>query len=369
MSPTDQAKGSQRVDQWKVRLPDGAHAAVTCWGGPEPRVLALHGLAHAGAAWSAFAAAVEGRAEVVAVDLRGHGDSDRDPTGLYSLETLVRDAVAVLDYLGVVPIVLVGHSLGGRIVAEIALQDLMPVTAAVVVDASPQPPETWLLHLERVHAGPPARAATLADYLRMLAQLYPLAEPEHLRPLAAATVRSSSDGVEETVDHAALRVWSANRTRSPWPERTGSTPLTLVRGAASSVLTRAVAAQLVAAQQVDQLVEVARSGHGVPLENPAGLAEAVLAAATMRAGTSGTGTSGSGTSGSGTSGSGTSGSGTSGSGTSGTGTSGSGTWRAGDQMNGTTVLARGALRRVGPPHCCGRWPGTAPRHCCAVFFV
>ncbi|HXW80343.1 MAG TPA: alpha/beta fold hydrolase [Acidimicrobiales bacterium] len=276
---------SPGLRHWRVRLADGAHAAVTSWPGPGPRIVALHGLAHAGAVWSGFATAVERRAQVLAVDLRGHGDSDRDPTGLYRLETLVQDALAVLQSLGQhLPIILLGHSLGGRIVAEVALRDLAPVTAAVVVDTSPRPPEAWLAHLARIHAGPPARPATLGDYLRELSQMYPLAEPGHLRPLAVASVRPGVDGVTERVDRAALKVWSTNRAPSSWPERTGYTPLTLVRGAASSVLTRAVAAQLVAAHQVDELVEVARSGHGVPLENPAALAEAVLAVAISQVG-------------------------------------------------------------------------------------
>ncbi len=296
-----------RISQAKVRLQDGAHAALTCWDGPEPRIVALHGLAHAGAAWSGFATSVGGRAEVVAVDLRGHGDSDRDPTGLYSLETLVGDAIAVLQSLGGTRPVLVGHSLGGRIVAEIALQDWAALAAAVVVDSSPQPPEAWLAHLARLHERPPVRAASLAEHLRRLGQLYPLANQEDLRPLAAASVRPGTGGgvetgrleiggVEEKVDRAALRVWSTERVRWPWPSRTGRTPVTLVRGVASSVLTRAAAARLVASQQVDDIVEIARSGHGVPLENPAALAEAVLSIVTSPSLTSPPPTSGPGTS-------------------------------------------------------------------------
>ena len=279
-----------RISQAKVRLQDGAHAALTCWDGAEPRIVALHGLAHAGAAWSGFAAAIGGRAEVVAVDLRGHGDSDRDPTGLYTLETLVEDAIAVLQALGGERPVLVGHSLGGRIVAEIALQDLAALAGAVVVDSSPQPPEAWLAHLERLHERPPARAASFAEHLQRLAELYPLANREDLRPLAAASARSGAGGLEaggleaggleEKVDRAALRVWSTERVRAPWPGRTGRTPLILVRGVASSVLTRAAAARLLASRQVDDVVEIARSGHGVPLENPAALAQAVLSIVT-----------------------------------------------------------------------------------------
>jgi pimeloyl-ACP methyl ester carboxylesterase len=49
---------------------------------------------------------------VLALDARGHGDSDRAPAGQYTVHTLAADIAAVLEQIGV-PVVIVGASMGG----------------------------------------------------------------------------------------------------------------------------------------------------------------------------------------------------------------------------------------------------------------
>ncbi|MFN2199416.1 MAG: alpha/beta fold hydrolase [Anaerolineales bacterium] len=59
---------------------------------------------------------------VVALDLRGHGQSDRPAAG-YSMDRLLDDVIAALDVLGIAgKFVLIGHSFGGAIAAEFAVQ-------------------------------------------------------------------------------------------------------------------------------------------------------------------------------------------------------------------------------------------------------
>jgi pimeloyl-ACP methyl ester carboxylesterase len=49
---------------------------------------------------------------VLALDARGHGDSDRAPAGQYTVYTLAADVAAVLEQIGA-PVVIVGASMGG----------------------------------------------------------------------------------------------------------------------------------------------------------------------------------------------------------------------------------------------------------------
>jgi len=49
---------------------------------------------------------------VLALDARGHGDSDRAPAGQYTVHTLAADIAAVLEQIGA-PVVIVGASMGG----------------------------------------------------------------------------------------------------------------------------------------------------------------------------------------------------------------------------------------------------------------
>jgi lipase len=55
---------------------------------------------------------------VTAVDLRGHGDSGREPP--WNLETHVRDLIETMDRLGIESAAVVGHSFGGRLAIELA---------------------------------------------------------------------------------------------------------------------------------------------------------------------------------------------------------------------------------------------------------
>lgn len=72
---------------------------------------------------------------VVAVSLRGHGDSSKPPSG-YRIEDLAADVVPLLDELGIARAVLVGHSGSGLVARRVAVQAPERV-AGLVLEASP----------------------------------------------------------------------------------------------------------------------------------------------------------------------------------------------------------------------------------------
>jgi 3-oxoadipate enol-lactonase len=95
-----------------VRTPRGV-VGVRRWGTGEPLVL-LHPLALAGAVWAPLATELADRFQVLAPDLRGHGDSDWDGRP-FTVEDLARDVAAALDELDVPTVSLVGLELGGSV--------------------------------------------------------------------------------------------------------------------------------------------------------------------------------------------------------------------------------------------------------------
>ncbi|MEB3031485.1 alpha/beta fold hydrolase [[Mycobacterium] nativiensis] len=75
---------------------------------------------------------------VVALDTRGHGDSDRAPGADYAIETLAGDALAVIDTIAR-PVVLIGASMGGLTGILVADQaGPRRVTKLVLVDVVPR---------------------------------------------------------------------------------------------------------------------------------------------------------------------------------------------------------------------------------------
>ena len=75
---------------------------------------------------------------VVAVDTRGHGDSDRAPGADYALESLSGDVLAIIDAIGR-PVVIIGASMGGLTGILVAsLAGPQKVTKLVLVDVVPR---------------------------------------------------------------------------------------------------------------------------------------------------------------------------------------------------------------------------------------
>lgn len=101
-----------------------------------PALVLLHGLGEGASSWDAIEPRFSERFRVVAVDLRGHGASDRP--GEYSFPLMRDDVIGVLDALGLVDVVLVGHSMGGTVAYLVASarQDLV---ARLVVEDAPPP--------------------------------------------------------------------------------------------------------------------------------------------------------------------------------------------------------------------------------------
>jgi lipase len=78
------------------------------------------------------------RFQVIAVDLRGHGRSGWEPP--WSIEAYVGDLVETADALGLGQADWVGHSLGGRLVVELAVRHPERVRRAVLLDPAIQLP-------------------------------------------------------------------------------------------------------------------------------------------------------------------------------------------------------------------------------------
>jgi len=94
-------------------------------------VVCLHGLTGYGGRYRALAARLPGR-RLVAPDLRGHGSSGWDPP--WDLATHVDDLLETTEALGIEQADWIGHSIGGRLVAEVGARASDRVTRAVLLD-------------------------------------------------------------------------------------------------------------------------------------------------------------------------------------------------------------------------------------------
>lgn len=105
------------------------------WGpASKDSVVCLHGVAHHGGVFERLGKRLAERGHsVVAVDLRGHGKSDRKPP--WNTETHVDDLQETIDALEIETATLIGHSFGGRIAAAFAVQAPETVRRLGLLDA------------------------------------------------------------------------------------------------------------------------------------------------------------------------------------------------------------------------------------------
>ena len=111
------------------------------WGSAgKPPLILLHGIARTARTFDHVAPHFTANYHVLAVDMRGHGDSAWDPQGSYVVEDYVKDIAALIAHLKLRNIVLWGNSTGGRVAQMIAGLHPELVTAVIVEDVGPERP-------------------------------------------------------------------------------------------------------------------------------------------------------------------------------------------------------------------------------------
>jgi pimeloyl-ACP methyl ester carboxylesterase len=120
-----------------VALSGGPTLVIREWGRPDGAViLLLHDLGSSGDSWRHVAPLLGQRFRVVAIDLRGHGGSSH--TTDYSFEAMRVDIIRLLDALGFLGVIAIGHSMGG-LVAYLLAATRPDLVRALVLEEIPPP--------------------------------------------------------------------------------------------------------------------------------------------------------------------------------------------------------------------------------------
>ncbi|GAA0910400.1 alpha/beta hydrolase [Pseudonocardia zijingensis] len=238
---------------------------VLDYGGPGVPLVVLPGITSPAITMDFVAREVTDLVRPIVLDVRGRGLSDAGKS--YTLDDYADDTVAVLDGLGLDRPLLLGHSMGARIVAVVAARGV-PLRGTVLVDPPMSGPgrgpypttlEAFLGQLEQAQRG------TDADEVARSWPRWPRREQE-LR----ARWLSSCDREAVAATHAGFEGEDFFDT---WPRVPA--PTVLVHGGDSPVVTSAGAAEAAAANPAAQLVEVPGAGHMVFWDEPAPALEAL----------------------------------------------------------------------------------------------
>jgi non-heme chloroperoxidase len=258
--------------------------AGDAWGDPSaPPVVLLHGGGQTRHAWGGTAAALAARGfHAVALDLRGHGDSDWAPDGDYSIDVLVADLRAVAATFPRPP-ALVGASLGGLTALVAEGEATGPfATAVVLVDIAPRVQPSGVQRIVSFMTANPDGFATLEEAADAVAAYVPhRPRPKDLNGLRR-NLRQGPDGRwrwhwDPRMMSGARRVnATGDLGRLDAAARRLRVPTLLVRGRMSDVVSEEDARHFLALVPHARYADVSGAGHMVAGDRNDPFTEAVV---------------------------------------------------------------------------------------------
>jgi esterase len=259
------------------------------WGGDGPPLVMLHGLSGHARTWDHTAAALSDRYRVLALDQRGHGDSDWAPQ--YGIGPMTADLLAFMNALQLPEVTLMGLSMGGIVSFVFAAAHPGRVRRLMVLDIGPEIAPVGARNISAAMASSDVFASEDEAFAQARAA-NPRPTDEALRHRVRHNLRSLPDGTLTFKYDKALRsqptAWlelTADQLWAAW--RSVRCPVLLVRGGDSPILAAETAQRMLAENPNAAFASIPDCGHSITLDSPQGLLDALspwlLAAETDRA--------------------------------------------------------------------------------------
>lgn len=243
-----------------------------------PPILCIPGLTRNARDFHAVASRLAGEWRVIAVELRGRGESGHAKDAMtYVPVTYVQDIEALLRDIGLSRFVAFGTSLGGLVTMLLASAGRERLAGVLLNDVGPELDPRGLDRI-RTYVGKPAAYPTWLHAARALAEgnghVFPRYELDDWLAMARRLCRLTPAG--RIVYDYDMRIAEPMRGATPagpiidlWPaaEALRGVPGLLVRGETSDLLTRETAAAMVARIGMD-MVTVPETGHAPTLDEP-----------------------------------------------------------------------------------------------------
>lgn len=232
------------------------------YGAPSPDapvMVMLHGLTSAWGAWRRVAEHFAPRYRVVALDQRGHGESEWAAADQYDTDSYLSDLEQFVDGLGLDRFVLVGQSMGGHHTIAYTARHPERVIAAIANDIPPSVNRGEVDYSQTYPGGRHRRFASIEEWLAPRREQNPFS-PEWAHQLAAQELlREVEGGYEPKYDPNAPMRWAPSDL---WDEaKTISRPIFFIRGGRSRVLDAQTLQDMDMAIPTARSVTLEKAGH------------------------------------------------------------------------------------------------------------
>ena len=208
------------------------------WGNPEkPPLLLVHGGRDHAHNWDWTAQALRDEWHVIALDHRGHGDSEWVSDGNYSAGDMVYDVAQLVHQLDLAPVTIVAHSMGGNVCLRyagvypemvrklVAIEGLGP-SPKVIAEMQARPfgerMREWIEKKRKSAARTPRKYSTIEDALARMREENAYLTAEQARHLTIHGVNRNEDGTFS---------WKFDPHLNNWPIETGYEEMKTVWGA------------------------------------------------------------------------------------------------------------------------------------------
>ena len=251
-------------------------------------IVLLHGVLMYADAYDGIAERLSaGGRRVLVLDQRGHGQSNHSSD--YSWRAFVNDLEAFWTALGLGPIDVIGHSMGGHHASRFAALHPERVRMLVLVDApfaADLTPEALTFAAAAAELIPPTGYATPEEFVDLATRLFPRAH----RAALVAHSRGLAPGADGRLnwewmpDFAVIGAPNgAPAAEEEW-QLCGQVrcPVLVMRAAESELFPASELDRNVSAFQHATGVDLPNSGHMIMWENPAGVADGALGFFTTR---------------------------------------------------------------------------------------
>jgi 3-oxoadipate enol-lactonase len=253
-------------------LVNGIRLRYETWGvGSTPLVL-IHGLGSSGDDWFVQLPAFAPHFLCVAVDLRGHGLSEK-PAGRYSIGVFAADVAALLRALDLPPAHILGLSLGGMVAQQLALAQPQLVRSLVLINTLPGlwPPPRQIMRMGLHRLTSPWRAPDMARIAeRVAADLFPDPAAEFFRTQAAARFAANDPAAYHNATLAVARFWPGSALQRI------ACPTLIIAGDADLVVPGVYQERLRKALPHAGFVSIPGAGHACNIDRPEVVNTAVL---------------------------------------------------------------------------------------------
>ncbi len=261
----------------KTETINGLRLHYLDWGAAgQPAVVCVHGYTGSAQAFNALARQLCDRFHLIALDVRGHGESAWSPTGAYQYADQAGDLAQLVDRLGLDRFVLIGTSMGGIIAMAYAVAHPETLRGLVINDIGPDQ-EEGSARITGVVGSRPDDFASLEEAMEYRRQISPITAARPLadqRELALGALRQQANGRwAGKMDPAYIRQrveQGPPRRPQLWPGLARlACPALVVWGTDSDVLSERQARRMVETLPDGELVAVPGVGHAPTLVEPA----------------------------------------------------------------------------------------------------